>query len=76
MIVVSDTSPFNYLVLIEAVEILSAIFGRILVTPAVVEVLQAPETPDAVKAWIANPPALARGSKSRIDWHEPPTWSG
>ena len=57
MIVVSDTSPLNYLVLIEEVEILSAIFGRVVVTPAIVEELQAPGAPDAVKAWIAAPPS-------------------
>ena len=57
MIVVSDTSPLNYLVLIEEVEVLPALFGRVVVPPAVVEELQAPGAPDAVKAWIAAPPS-------------------
>ncbi len=57
MIVVSDTSPLNYLVLIEEVEVLPAIFGRVVVPPAVVEELQAPGSPDAVKTWIAAPPS-------------------
>ena len=57
MIVVSDTSPLNYLVLIEEVEVLPAIFGRVVVPPAVVEELQAPGTPDAVKAGIAAHPS-------------------
>jgi predicted nucleic acid-binding protein len=56
MIVVSDTSPLNYLVLIEVVEVLPAIFGRVAVPPAVIEELQAPGAPDAVMAWIAAPP--------------------
>ena len=41
MIDVSDTSPLNYLVLIEAVEVLPALFGRVVVPPAVIEELQA-----------------------------------
>src|SRR5271157_622670 len=57
MIVVSDTSPLNYLVLIEEVEVLPAIFGRVVVPPAVIDELQAPGAPDAVKAWIAVPPS-------------------
>jgi len=57
MIVVSDTSPLNYLVLIEVVEVLPAVFTRVVVPPAVVEELQAPGAPDAVKAWIAAPPS-------------------
>ena len=57
MIVVSDTSPLNYLVLIEEVEVLPAIFGRVVVPPAVVEELQAPGAPDAVRAWIAAHPS-------------------
>jgi len=57
MIVVSDTSPLNYLVLIEEVEVLPAIFSRVVVPPAVIEELQAPGAPAAVKAWIAVPPS-------------------
>jgi len=57
MIVVSDTSPLNYLVLIEEVEVLPAIFGRVVVPPAVMDELQGPRAPDAVKAWIAVPPS-------------------
>lgn len=40
MIVVSDTSPLNYLVLIEEAEILPASFSRTLVPPAVVDELR------------------------------------
>ncbi|MGA2705882.1 MAG: DUF3368 domain-containing protein [Isosphaeraceae bacterium] len=57
MIVVSDTSPLNYLVLIEEVEVLPAIFGRVVVPPAVIDELQGPRAPDAVKTWIAAPPS-------------------
>ncbi len=57
MIVVSDTSPLNYLVLIDAVEVLPALFGRVVVPPAVIEELQSQGAPDAVKAWIAAAPS-------------------
>ncbi len=40
MIVVADTSPINYLVLIGHIEILPHFYGRILVPPAVWEELQ------------------------------------
>jgi predicted nucleic acid-binding protein len=56
MIVVSDTSPLNYLVLIEAVEILPKLFGRVVVPQAVVDELTATGAPDAVRVWIENPP--------------------
>jgi predicted nucleic acid-binding protein len=56
MIVVSDASPLNYLVLIEAVDVLPALFDRVVIPPAVVEELTASAAPDAVKAWIDNPP--------------------
>jgi hypothetical protein len=35
MIVVSDTSPLNYLVLIEAERFLPDLFGRVVIPPAV-----------------------------------------
>lgn len=57
MIVVSDTSPLNYLVLIEEVEVLPAIFGRVVVPPAVIDELQGPRAPDALEPWIAAPPS-------------------
>ncbi len=76
MIVVSDTSPLSYLVLIEEVEVLPAIFGRVVIPPAVVEELQAPGAPDAVKDLDCGPFELARGPKSRIERHKPRTRSG
>ncbi|MFO0895895.1 MAG: hypothetical protein U0836_00580 [Pirellulales bacterium] len=57
MIVVSDTSPLRYLVLIEAEGILPAMFRRILVPPAVIEELRHSSAPVAVAAWAASPPA-------------------
>ena len=56
MIVVSDTTPLRYLIEIEAIEILSNLFGQILIPVAVSEELQHPKTPPNIKAWIESPP--------------------
>ena len=56
MIVVSDTSPLNYLVLIEQVQVLPVLFGRVIVPPAVMGELQHAGAPDIVRAWAASPP--------------------
>lgn len=56
MIVVSDTSPLNYLVLIQHVNVLPSLFGRVVAPPAVVAELRHPGAPAAVRAWAAAPP--------------------
>jgi predicted nucleic acid-binding protein len=55
MIVIADTGPINYLILIGEIEILPALFQRVLVPPSVCE-LRRPRAPDAVRTWIAQPP--------------------
>jgi predicted nucleic acid-binding protein len=57
MIVVSDTSPLNYLVLIQRADILPALFGQVVAPPAVMAELQHPGAPAAVRAWADAPPA-------------------
>lgn len=57
MIVVSDTSPLNYLVLIGRDAVLPALFGRVAAPPAVIAELRHPKTPHEVSAWAASPPA-------------------
>ncbi len=57
MIVIADTTPLNYLVLIDRVEILPKLYGRVLIPLAVWEEFRRPETPEAVRAWVAQPPA-------------------
>jgi predicted nucleic acid-binding protein len=55
MIVVSDTSPIRYLILIEAIDVLSKLFGEVLIPPAVVAELVHTSAPLAVRAWMAPP---------------------
>jgi predicted nucleic acid-binding protein len=56
MIVVSDTSPLNYLILTESVDVLPAIFGRVYAPSAVVKELSHPRSSEAVRSWASTPP--------------------
>jgi predicted nucleic acid-binding protein len=55
MIVVADTSPLNYLVLIGHVAILPHFYQQVLVPSSVWRELQDVNTPEPVRAWSANP---------------------
>jgi predicted nucleic acid-binding protein len=57
MIVVADATPLRYLILIEAVDILPALYERILIPRIVADELQRPRTPVAVRQWMMTPPA-------------------
>jgi len=56
-IIVSDTSPLNYLILIDQSDILAALYERVLIPQAVFNELKNPETPEKVRIWIATAPA-------------------
>ena len=56
MVVIADTSPLNYLVLIEQIELLPRLFLEVVVPDAVMEELSQPETPPAVSSWAASRP--------------------
>lgn len=56
MLVVSDTSPLNYLVLIGHAGVLPLIFSRVLTVPAVIAELSHRGSPEGVRAWAATPP--------------------
>jgi predicted nucleic acid-binding protein len=57
MIVVSDTSPLNYLILIDAIDGLPKLYGRVYVPPAVLTELLAPGAPGLVSTWVQHLPA-------------------
>jgi predicted nucleic acid-binding protein len=57
MIVIADTGPINYLILIQEIQVLPALYGRILVPASVCEELKRPRAPDAVRSWMGQPPA-------------------
>lgn len=54
--VVSDTSPLNYLVLIEQIDILAELYERVLIPQAVYRELSAAEAPASVQTWTSSPP--------------------
>jgi predicted nucleic acid-binding protein len=56
MIVVSDTSPLNYLILIGYQDVLPALFGQIIIPRAVLNELQHAKTPKKIKNWIITKP--------------------
>jgi len=53
---VSNTSPINYLLQIDGIELLQNLYGRIVVPHAVVVELDNVESPSVVRNWAAQPP--------------------
>ena len=56
MIIVSDTTPIHYLILIERESVLPAIFGKIIIPDAVALEMQHEKTPSVVRNWLVDPP--------------------
>lgn len=56
MQVVADTGPLNYLVQIEAVDLLPRLFGRIIVPATVHGELSHPHAPEVVRTWMTKAP--------------------
>lgn len=56
MIAVSNTSPLNYLVLIELAQVLPELFNQILIPKAVWEELQSAAAPDPIKRFLKSEP--------------------
>ena len=53
-VVVADTSPINYLVQIDAIELVPSLFGKIAISAAVNAELTHQGTPSAVRTWMAQ----------------------
>jgi predicted nucleic acid-binding protein len=72
-LVVADTGPLNYLVLIDAIELLPKLFEKVYTPAAVQAELLDPDAPGIVRAWAAQPPPWleVRQVTSAID---DPTW--
>ena len=56
MTVVSNTTPLNYLVLIERVEILNLLFEQVVIPQEVFAELTSIAAPDKVRAWVTSSP--------------------
>jgi predicted nucleic acid-binding protein len=72
-LVVADTGPLNYLVLIEAIELLPKLFERTFTPEAVRAELLDRDAPATVRSWAAQPPEWldVRTVSSSID---DPAW--
>lgn len=57
MLVIADTTPINYLILIGHVDILPSLFDQVVIPQAVATELRHPRAPAAVRAWIETPPS-------------------
>lgn len=57
MIIVSDTTPLHYLILIDKVDLLRKFFSEIAVPKIVSDELQAAETPTKIKNFMSAPPS-------------------
>ncbi|SRR6266542_3501103 len=64
MVVVADSSPLNYLLLIDVIQILPEIFGQVFIAEAVSRELQSAATPPQVAAWMSQPPSWLRIEKA------------
>lgn len=68
MIVVSDTSPINYLLLIDQIDLLSQLFQQIIIPNVVRDEMVDPDAPPILQQWIANcPPWLTVQTVSVMD---------
>lgn len=56
MIVVADTSPINYLILIQEIDILPKMYGTVVIPQTVREELVRPSAPQLVRSWIDHVP--------------------
>lgn len=56
MIVIADTSPLNYLILIGASDVLPLLYGSIHIAPACAYELTAPGAPEQVRRWLQERP--------------------
>ncbi|MGL5083703.1 MAG: DUF3368 domain-containing protein [Microcoleaceae cyanobacterium] len=57
MIVVADTSPINYLLLINQIDLLPRLFQEIIIPDVVRDEMLDPDAPPVLQRWITNPPS-------------------
>lgn len=57
MIVVADSGPLHYLILLEQAELLHRFYDQVIVPEAVLRELTADKAPHPVRGWLAKPPS-------------------
>jgi len=58
-LVIADTGPINYLILTGDIDVLPALFDRVILPAVVRDELKHRKAPPAVQRWIADPPSWA-----------------
>jgi predicted nucleic acid-binding protein len=72
-IVVADAGPPNYLVLIDHIDLLPRLYGKVILPDIVRDELSAPQAPAQVRAWLASSPSwLDSGSAPASERLLPP----
>lgn len=71
MIIVSDTSPIHYLVLIGEIEVLRTLAGRVIIPQAVYRELQDAHTPQQVKDWLNSGPEWIEARQANLSFYTP-----
>lgn len=56
MIVIADTSPICYLILIHTIDLLPQLYGKILIPHTVYQELKSPKSPPEVQQWLEHIP--------------------
>lgn len=60
MIVVADSGPLHYLILLDQTELLPRFYGQVIVPEAVLGELTSGKAPQPVKEWLSKPPPWLR----------------
>ena len=56
MIIICDTSPIRYLLLIDQIDLLPQLYGQIIIPHEVHDEMQSANAPLELQQWVANPP--------------------
>jgi predicted nucleic acid-binding protein len=73
-LVVADTGPLNYLVLIDSIDILPKLFEAVLTPKVVCDELRHPTAPLAVRSWAEQPPAWLDIRQTPVATDDSPSW--
>jgi predicted nucleic acid-binding protein len=71
-LVIADTGPINYLILIGHIDLLPALFRTVVVPTAVQTELASRKAPSPVRHWIANLPGWLEVCAPLLDQAEDP----
>jgi predicted nucleic acid-binding protein len=74
MLVVADTSPLNYLIWIDSVEILQQLYGTVLIPLEVRDELLAADAPAVVRSWANNLPDWIEVCAADPTLRDDPRW--